>query len=158
MQLPSNLLLTRVRPSIYLGLAMAIWGAISAAQASVQSFGGLLACRIMLGVMEAPFFPGAIMLMSSWYTRAELAYRIAWFYSGAALANMFGGLLGAGVLGNLDMVHGIEGWRWLFIIEGVITVGVALLAVYVHAYILERNPWLTSLGSCCPISQQAPNG
>jgi len=45
---------------------MAVWGVISAAQAAVHSFGALLACRIMLGVIEAPFFPGAIMLMSSW--------------------------------------------------------------------------------------------
>jgi MFS family permease len=78
MQLPSNLLLTRVKPSIYLGLAMATWGAVSAAQAATKSFGGLLACRALLGFTEAPFFPGAIMLMSSWYTRAELAHRIAW--------------------------------------------------------------------------------
>ena len=66
MQLPSNLLLTRVKPSIYLGLAMAAWGVISAAQAATKTFGGLLACRALLGVVEAPFFPGAIMLMSSW--------------------------------------------------------------------------------------------
>jgi MFS family permease len=77
MQLPSNLLLTRVKPSIYLGYAMAIWGTISAAQAAARSFGGLLTCRALLGVVEAPFFPGAIMIMSSWYTRAELAHRIA---------------------------------------------------------------------------------
>ena len=107
---------------------MLVWGVVSCAQAATYSFGGLLACRIMLGVVEAPFFPGAVMLMSSWYTRAELAHRIAWFYSGNALANMFGGLLGAGVLGNLHMAHGIAGWRWLFIIEGVITIGVAFVA------------------------------
>lgn len=78
MQVPSNLILTRVRPSIFLGIAMAVWGVISAAQAASQSFGGLVACRTLLGVVEAPFFPGAIMLMSSWYTRNELAHRIAW--------------------------------------------------------------------------------
>lgn len=88
MQLPSNLLLTRVRPSIYLGGCMLVWGVISAAQAGVHSFGGLLACRVLLGVVEAPFFPGAIMLMSSWYTRNELAHRIAYFYAGSSLANM----------------------------------------------------------------------
>jgi MFS family permease len=79
MQVPSNLLLTRVKPSIFLGLAMAAWGIISAAQAASQSFGGLVVCRALLGVLEAPFFPGAIMLMSSWYTRNELAHRIAWY-------------------------------------------------------------------------------
>ena len=51
--------------------------------------------------------------MSSWYTRAELTRRIAWFYSGSALANMFGGLIAAGVLGNLDGNLGLHGWRWL---------------------------------------------
>lgn len=126
MQIPSNLLLTRVRPSIYLGLVMTIWGVVSASQSAVRSFGELLAARICLGIVEAPFFPGAIMLMSSWYTRSELTYRIAWFYAGSSLANMFGGLFAAGVLGNLDGVHGREGWRWLFIIEGAITIGIAI--------------------------------
>lgn len=78
MQVPSNLLLTRARPSLYLGLAMSAWGVISAAQAASQTFGGFVACRTLLGVVEAPFFPGAVMLMSSWYTREELALRIAW--------------------------------------------------------------------------------
>lgn len=88
MQLPSNLILTRVKPSLYLGIVMALWGTVSAAQASVKSYGGLLACRIMLGVIEAPFFPGGIMLMSSWYTRAELVPRVSFFYAGNMLGNM----------------------------------------------------------------------
>ncbi|OAA60603.1 Major facilitator superfamily domain, general substrate transporter [Niveomyces insectorum RCEF 264] len=131
MQLPSNLLLTRIRPAMYLGSVMVAWGAVSAAQAGIQSYGGLLACRFVLGVVEAPFFPGAIMLMSSWYTRAELTPRIAIYYAGNALANMFGGLLSAGVLGNLEGAHGIAGWRWLFIIEGSLTIGVAAVAALV---------------------------
>ncbi|KAJ5749370.1 uncharacterized protein N7511_011066 [Penicillium nucicola] len=131
MQLPSNLLLTRVRPSLFLGIAMAIWGVISACQAAIQSFSGLIVTRFFLGFVEAPFFPGAVMLMSSWYTRQELSHRIAWFYSGSSLANAFGGLIGAGVLGHLDGAHGIAGWRWLFIIEGSITIGISLLAAWV---------------------------
>ncbi|TGJ88376.1 hypothetical protein E0Z10_g273 [Xylaria hypoxylon] len=143
MQLPSNLLLTRVRPSLYLGIAMAIWGVISTAQASVQSFGGLVAARFFLGFAEAPFFPGAIFLMSSWYTRREMAYRIAWFYSGSSLANAFGGLIGAGVLSNLSGAHGISGWRWLFIIEGTITIGVACLAAFILPNYPANTRWLT---------------
>ncbi|KAA8643923.1 hypothetical protein EYZ11_006413 [Aspergillus tanneri] len=140
MQLPSNLLLTRVRPSLFLGIAMGIWGAISACQAATQSFGGLVVSRFFLGFVEAPFFPGAVMLMSSWYTRQELSHRIAWFYAGSSLANAFGGLIGAGVLGNLHNAHGIAGWRWLFIIEGCITVGVSLVA----AFMLPNYPATTS--------------
>lgn len=63
MQLPSNLLLTRVKPSIYLGTAMTLWGVISTSQSAVHSFGALVAARICLGFVEAPFFPGAIMIM-----------------------------------------------------------------------------------------------
>lgn len=93
MQLPSNLLITRMRPSLYLGITMLIWGAVCASTAAVQNFAQLLVVRVFLGVTEAPFFPGAIFLMSSWYTRQELTKRIAWFYGGVALANMFGGLV-----------------------------------------------------------------
>jgi len=114
MQLPSNMLITRVRPSVYLGVAAAAWGVVSTCNATVTSFPTLIAVRLILGFVECPFFPGAIFLMSSWYTRAELTRRISWFYSGNALANMFGGLLGAGILGNLDGAHGLAGWRWLF--------------------------------------------
>ncbi|KAL4881741.1 major facilitator superfamily domain-containing protein [Aspergillus karnatakaensis] len=142
MQLPSNLLLTRVRPSLFLGIAMCIWGVISACQAASQTFAGLVVARFFLGFVEAPFFPGAVMLMSSWYTRQELSYRIAWFYAGSSLANAFGGLIGAGVLGNLHMSHGISGWRWLFIIEGVITVAIsALVPIFLPNYPATTN-WL----------------
>lgn len=81
--------------------------------------------------------------MSSWYTRAELTRRISWFYSGNALANMFGGLLGAAILGNLDGDMGLAGWRWLFIIEGVVTIGVAILAAFVLPDYPATTPWLT---------------
>lgn len=116
MQLPSNMLITRVCPSVYLCSAMTLWGVVSTCNAATHSFGGLIAVRFFLGFVEAPFFPGAIFLMSSWYTRSELTRRISWFYTGSALANMFGGLLGAVILGNLDGDFGLAGWRWLFII------------------------------------------
>lgn len=117
MQLPSNMLITRLAPSIYLACATMLWGVVSTCNAATQSFTGLVVVRFCLGFVEAPFFPGAIFLMSSWYTRAELTRRVAWFYSGNALANMFGGLLAAGILSGLDNAHGIAGWRWLFIVS-----------------------------------------
>ncbi|KAI1097953.1 putative MFS transporter [Jackrogersella minutella] len=144
MQLPSNLLLTRVRPSIYLGVAMTIWGAISAAQAATRTFGSLVACRFFLGFAEAPFFPGAIFLMSSWYTRSELAFRIAIFYCGHSIANAFGGLLGAGVLANMSGAHGISGWRWLFIIEGSITIGSAICSAFILPNYPATTKWLSA--------------
>jgi MFS family permease len=116
MQLPSNLLLTRVRPSYYLAASCCLWGAVSTCNAATQNFTQLVVVRFLLGFVEAPYFPGAIFLISSFYSRAELTRRVAWLYTGNALANMFGGLLGAAILGNLDGDLGRAGWRWLFII------------------------------------------
>lgn len=69
----------------------------------------------IVGFAEAPFFPGGVLLMSSWYTRAELTRRLAWFYTGTSLANMFGGLIGYAVLRDLSGAHGIAGWVWTLI-------------------------------------------
>lgn len=81
--------------------------------------------------------------MSSWYTRAELTRRISWFYSGSALANMFGGLLGAAILGNLDGDFGLAGWRWLFIVEGSVTIGIAILASFFLPNYPATTSWLS---------------
>jgi hypothetical protein len=69
--------------------------------------------------------------MSSWYRAHELAHRIGLLYAGVALANMFGGLIAAGVLSDMDGARGLAAWRWLFIIEGSATTGIAAVAVYV---------------------------
>ncbi|GAB7358660.1 hypothetical protein MBLNU230_g3889t1 [Neophaeotheca triangularis] len=130
MQVPSNLVVSKIKwPAAYICLAVALWGAVSAATAAVQSFGGLLACRFVLGVVEAAFFPGAFYYLSMFYNRKQLAFRTAILYSGSQLGNAFGNLLALAIM-ELEGAHGIEGWRWLFIIEGVATVGIgAIFAV-----------------------------
>ncbi|KAH7233794.1 major facilitator superfamily domain-containing protein [Fusarium redolens] len=85
-QLPSNMILTRVRPSIYLPACVVVWSCVSAATAGVTSFSGLIAVCFFLGIVEAPFFPGAFFMLSAWYTRKELALRTAVLYSGLVLA------------------------------------------------------------------------
>ncbi|KAJ9623793.1 hypothetical protein H2204_011085 [Knufia peltigerae] len=126
-QIPSNLLITKIsRPGMYICGAVVVWGGISAATASVKTYGQLLAVRIILGVVEAIFFPGAIYFLSAWYTKTELGKRIAGLYIAQQVGNAFGGLFAAGI-GKLDGTHGIAGWRWLFIIEGSATVGIGII-------------------------------
>ncbi|CAI0646384.1 unnamed protein product [Colletotrichum noveboracense] len=143
MQLPSNLLLTRVRPSFYLASSCCLWGVVSTCNAGAKTFTHLVVIRFFLGFVEAPFFPGAVFLMSSWYTRAELTRRIAYLYAGNALANMFGGLLGAAILGNLEGDLGHAGWRWLFIIEGVVAIAFALVAMWILPDYPHTTKWLS---------------
>ncbi len=101
----------------------------------MQNYESLLAGRVLLGVTEAVFFSGVVYFLSAWYTKAELGKRLAALFVAQQLGNAFGGLIAAGVL-TLDGVHGIRGWRWLFIVEGVATVGSGVIA----AFILPEYP------------------
>ncbi|PSN64740.1 MFS transporter-like protein [Corynespora cassiicola Philippines] len=122
-QIPSNLMLNWCgRPSWYLGFFTIAWGLVSALTALVQSFQGMVACRFILGVVEAPFFPGVLFYLSKWYTKKEMNLRMSIFYSAAMIAGAFGNLIAAGILNGMDGKRNISAWRWLYIIEGAITV------------------------------------
>ncbi|KAJ7824668.1 putative pantothenate transporter [Mycena olivaceomarginata] len=131
MQVPSNILVGKISmPATYICAAMAVWGVVSAATGAVQSFVGLLMCRFCLGFVEAVFFPGALYYLSMFYNRRQYTFRVALLYSGSQLGNAFGGLFAVAIL-KADGLHGIEGWRWLFIVEGVATVGIALILMFI---------------------------
>lgn len=128
MQVPSNLLLNYAgRPSLYLGGFTIAWGLVSALTSQVKSYGGIVACRFILGLVEAPFFAGVLFYLSKWYTKQELAKRMAIFYSGSLISGAFGSLLAAGILGGLKGARGMAAWQWLYIIEGSITVFIGIL-------------------------------
>ncbi|KAK3984710.1 MFS-type transporter-like protein 38 [Cladorrhinum sp. PSN332] len=132
MQVPSNIAINRIsRPSLYISVVMLIWGLISTLTGNVNNFGSMVAIRFLLGFVEAAFLPGALLILSKWYTREELALRNAILFCGNLISNAFSALIGAGVLSNMDGVLGHAAWRWLFWIEGAITMAVALAAAVV---------------------------
>lgn len=142
-QVPSNMLLTRVRPSYYMSGCMAVWAVVSALTALSKDFTGLLLTRFFLGVTEAPYYPGALYILSIFYTRKEIATRISILYTGNILATAFAGLIAAGIFHGMDNLGGVSGWRWLFILQGIVTFIIAVAA----AFILPDDPlhtkWLT---------------
>ena len=144
MQIPSNLFLNKIgKPALYLPTVMIVWGVISAATAGAHSYGGLIAIRFFLGFVEAAYFPGCLFFLSSWYTRKELGFRTALLYSGSLLSGAFSGLISAGITKNLDGARGLRAWRWLFIIEGVITVFIAFCAYFLLPNFPRTTTWLT---------------
>ena len=144
MQIPSNLFMNKIgKPSLYLPTCMIIWGVISAVTAEAKSYGGLIAIRFFLGFVEAAYFPGCLFFLSSWYTRKELGFRTALLYSGSLLSGAFSGLISAGITSGLDGVRGFRAWRWLFIVEGVITVFIALFAYIALPDFPRTTNWLT---------------
>ncbi|OAA60330.1 MFS transporter [Niveomyces insectorum RCEF 264] len=141
-QVPSNLMLSKSKPSLYLPFWMTIWGVVSACTAAVQNYHGLVTVRFILGIVEAPFFPGAVFLLSSWYTRKEMAMRCALLFGGNMLSNAFGSLIALGVTQNMDNVHGLEAWRWLFIIEASMTIGFAILSAFILPNYPHNTRWI----------------
>ncbi|KAJ9608454.1 hypothetical protein H2200_007442 [Cladophialophora chaetospira] len=144
MQIPSNMLMSskKVRPSIYMCCCMMAWAVTSACTALAHNYKGLVVARFFLGVAEAPYYPGALYLLSLFYTRKEIATRLSIFYSGNILATSFSGLIAAATFSTLDGVHGIAGWKWLFIIEGAVTFGVAILGMYLLPDFPLTTHWL----------------
>ncbi|KAL2204284.1 MFS general substrate transporter [Sarocladium strictum] len=129
-QLPSNMIIGKIRPGLYLPSMAILWSGVSAAIAGVKTYEGLLAVRFFLGLVEAPLFPGAIYVMSSWYTRREIAVRIAIMSTGVSLANGLSGLIAAAVFTTLEGRHGVAGWQWLFIVLACGGTVIAVIAMF----------------------------
>ncbi|OOQ83477.1 allantoate permease [Penicillium brasilianum] len=143
MQLPSTIMMTKLRPSIYLPTCIIIWAITSGCTAAVHNTPGLLMVRLFLGFVEAPFFPGAIYFLSCWYTKREIGVRMALLICGILLSNAFAGLISAGILSGMNGVGKLASWRWLFIIEGLATFVVGVIALFVLPDFPSTTKWLT---------------
>ncbi|KAM5349151.1 hypothetical protein ACJ41O_008974 [Fusarium nematophilum] len=124
-EVPSNVVLKLTRPSIWLPSIMLAWGIVLTLTGIVKDFKGLVICRFFLGLAESGFFPGATYLLTIWYCRYEVQTRMVVFFAGASLSGAFSGLL-AYAIQHMQGVAGLGGWQWIFILEGVATVLIAL--------------------------------
>ena len=111
-------------PAISLG-----FGICSLGTAYVHNFAQAAGVRFLLGVFEAGMMPGIAYYMSRWYRRSELTFRLSLYIVMAPLAGAFGGLLASGIL-TLDHVGGVRSWRMIFVVEGIITIGLSLISFF----------------------------
>ncbi|KNG89067.1 MFS transporter [Aspergillus nomiae NRRL 13137] len=125
----TNVLLKRTLPSIFIPTIIVLWGICMTTMGLVHNFSGLMAARWFLGLAEAGLFPGISYYLSCWYKRSEFGIRMAIFFSAAALAGSFGGLLAAAIA-KMDKVGGKDGWAWIFILEGLATVVIGVLSFW----------------------------
>jgi MFS family permease len=131
---PSNVLLRVYRPSRWIPFIMVGWGTIMSLMCLVNSYQGLLIARFFLGLAEGGLFPGLTYYISLWYPRQMQARRIGVFVSAAAVAGAFGGILAYGIQ-HLEGKAGLHGWQWIFLIEGLATVVIALLSfIFIQDY------------------------
>jgi MFS family permease len=129
-EIPSNILLKKFKPNVWLSGCMFLFGLATVCQGLVKSYSGLLATRFFLGLFETGMFPGCefslhyhykslmsdagFYLIGMWYRRHESQRRYSFFFSSTTLAGAFGGLL-ASAIGKMDGMRGYQGWRWIFV-------------------------------------------
>ncbi|KAF3088032.1 hypothetical protein TWF569_006080 [Orbilia oligospora] len=126
-QPPATVATRKIGPRNFLSAICLLWGAVMIGMGFVKKWEELMALRLVLGVFEAGYFPGAVYLLSTWYTRYEMGKRYAVFYIVGCVASAFAGILAYGLM-QMNGLEGLTGWRWIFIMQGVITCVIAIIA------------------------------
>ncbi|KAF5380507.1 hypothetical protein D9615_004684 [Tricholomella constricta] len=141
-QLPGNLVLRKFGVRNWLTFSVVGWGAVQLGMGFVPTWGWLTFTRILLGALEASFFPAMVYIISTWYRRHEVQKRLAIFY---LLSITMGGCspVFAWILSLLDGRRGIRGWEWIFIIEGAITLFLGILSWFYIPDFPDKNRFLT---------------
>lgn len=143
-EVPSNWVMKHyIRPSVWLAFLLGCWGAVTIGFAGVKNYATVLSLRLLIGIFEAGFFPGIVYLITIWYRHNERALRIALVIAFCNLAGAFGGAIAYGI-GHINGAGGLQGFRWLFIIEGLITVVSVLPTLLILPDYPARAKFLTA--------------
>ncbi|WP_295453669.1 MFS transporter [uncultured Thiodictyon sp.] len=145
-EIPSNLILQRLGPRVWIARIMVSWGLISMLMATTRSEQGFYVLRFLLGVAEAGFFPGIILYLTAWFPARERAQAIALFATATALAGLIGSPLSGAIL-QFDGWWGWRGWHWLFVLEGLPAVLLGLVVLVKLPDGPEKVRWLPP-GGC----------
>jgi MFS transporter, ACS family, tartrate transporter len=141
LEIPSNLMLHRVGARLWMGRIMISWGIVAAATAFVWDGASLVVARVLLGVGEAGFFPGVVYLIACWFPERDRARAIGIFLLGIVIASVIGGPLSGATL-ELDGVLGLEGWQWLFLVQGLPAIAVGFWVLHVLPSSPAEASWL----------------
>ena len=131
---PSNLALARFGARRWLAAIMVAWGVISASMMFIGGPAGYYVLRFLLGAAEAGFFPGIILFLTWWFPERQRTPALALFFTAVSVAYVFGGPISGGLL-ELDSFAGLDGWQWLFLIEGLPAIALGFVTL---RYLDER--------------------
>jgi MFS transporter, ACS family, tartrate transporter len=132
--IPSNLIIGRLGPRLWVSLIMVAWGFVTVAMVLVRDPMSFYALRLLLGVAEAGFFPGMLLYLTYWFPQKQYCTAVARFMTAVPIAGVIGSLMAAKTLA-MGGIAGLSGWKWLFIVTGIPAV---LLGVCVYFWLTDR--------------------
>ncbi|KAH7329788.1 major facilitator superfamily domain-containing protein [Rhizoctonia solani] len=129
-ELPSQLISKRLGPDVWLPIQLVLWSIVAMSQCRLNSRGSFFTTRCLLGLLEGGFIPDMILFLSYFYKGNELPVRLSFFWMSYTFTNISGALLGYGILRMRRGIHGWEGWRYLFLIEGAMTAAIGVFSFF----------------------------
>ncbi|QKJ86863.1 MFS transporter [Paramixta manurensis] len=142
-EVPSNLILQRVGARMWIARIMITWGLLSAGTLFVTTPMQFYVIRFFLGVAEAGFLPGVLFYLTKWFPSYRRSRIIALFMIGLPLSSVIGGPLSGWIMSNFDQTHGMHGWQWLFLLEGIPSMLLGVLTFWVLPDTVEKAAWLS---------------
>ncbi len=142
-EIPSNVILHRVGARLWIARIMISWGVLSACMMFVSSPTLFYIVRFLLGMAEAGFFPGIILYLTYWYPAHRRARMTAFFMTAVALSGVVGGPLSGWILRDFGGLNGWAGWQWMFLIEGIPSVLIGILVLFVLDDRIAHAKWLS---------------
>ncbi|KAG9564269.1 putative pantothenate transporter, partial [Aureobasidium melanogenum] len=145
-EVPSQLISKKLGPDRWIPMQMMLWSAVAASQAALSGRSSFYLCRVLIGVLEGGFIPDLVLWLSYFYTSTELPVRLSFFWTALNLTTIVASLLAFGIF-HLDNAHGLAGWRWLFLIEGLITLAIGVASVFLMpASAVQTKTWFRPKG------------
>ncbi|KAF4984707.1 hypothetical protein FZEAL_148 [Fusarium zealandicum] len=125
-QLPHGIIIQKVAPRIWFPLMVVIWAGLTMVSAAAKTVTQLYVIRFFLGLVEGSTYAGTIYIIGAWYKPEEIAKRTALFTASGQVGTMFAGVMMAAIHRGMAGMGGLQGWQWVFLIDGIITLPIAV--------------------------------
>ncbi|KAL1861339.1 hypothetical protein VTK73DRAFT_7140 [Phialemonium thermophilum] len=145
-ELPSQLVSKKIGPDRWIPMQIVLWSVVAISQCALTGRASFLCTRVLLGLLEGGFIPDIVLWLSYFYTSRELPIRLSYFWTSLSVTGILTSLLAFALL-HLRGVNGWGGWRWLFLVEGLITLLVGIASFFMMpASAVQTKAWFRPNG------------